>query len=319
MGGAWRLSARFADVRMGRWRCRRVGEIRKGREMETKSIGPVESGLLSGLREGVKRQTASLGGVSDGGRRVLGDLLSVQGRQSVQVQGGVLKYLDPRVDELRAKVQLRRDEEFVGEVQVDAPAERGKVAVTFSDDRINLGGPSSSDGQQEEFTFRIVGRDGEQVINFASGTHVADIVQGINLFTDQTGVEAELSGTTVTLQSVEFGSTEFVSIDLLDDGNIVPPPQVTIDDRSAGSWVEGEPLEDFGVDVRGRINGIEAQGVGRRLSVSTSEFGLSVGLETSVFEEWSGQFSFEAFRILGKGAPGGIQDFSSGGRVDRTA
>lgn len=296
------------------------GVFGKGQEMETKGIGPIDAGLLRGSESPMRRRlSAPIGAGSVSGGRVLGELLSVRGRQTVEIAGGSLKFLDPRVDELRAKVQLGRGEDLSPEVVLDSPAERGEVAITFGGSNLNLGGVADADGVDEQFEMRVAGLKGDQVLSFASGTNISDMVNAINMFTSQTGVEAALSGTTITLQSAEFGSTEFVSVYLIDGGNIVPQPTATIEGGFDAVWWDGMRLEDFGADVQGRINGAEAVGRGRTLGFSGERFSVALTLSATLFDAWSGPFSFEPFRIVGEGRPGGIQDFSSGRRVDRTA
>jgi len=72
-------------------------------------------------------------------------------------------------------------------------------------------------------TLEIRGKDGIATISLGSGTGGTSLVNAINEVSDSTGVQAVLISATnpnsgVALQSVEFGSDAFVSVDVLNQG-----------------------------------------------------------------------------------------------------
>ncbi|QQE12500.1 hypothetical protein JD969_03245 [Planctomycetota bacterium] len=106
-------------------------------------------------------------------------------------------------------------------------AEPLKVQANITQSAQQAGVYMSLDGQVQldddadsVFTIEVGGSLGSRQLSFASGTSTDDMAAQINTFSDVTGVEATVSGDGIKLESNNYGSTEFVSVDVVDDGNI---------------------------------------------------------------------------------------------------
>ncbi|WP_428386747.1 flagellin [Mucisphaera sp.] len=170
------------------------------------------------------------------------------------------------------------------------------------------------------FSFEIGGSKGTREFSFGSGTTTADIAAQINSFTDVTGVSAVASGNGTAeglfLNSVEFGSREFVSIDITDDAGITggvarlssnDQNEITATGFVAAASVTNA-LRDEGQDVGAVINGVAATSDGLRARIA-NEF-LDVELELNQSSGTS-LGSINAFTITGGGAK-----FNLGPNVD---
>ncbi|MEL6741469.1 MAG: flagellin, partial [Planctomycetota bacterium] len=186
---------------------------------------------------------------------------------------------------------------------------------------INLGTGSS-------FSIEISGAAGSRELSFASGQTIATIAAAINSFSDVTGVTATTSGSGIVLGSQDFGSSEFVSVKVVDDGNITDNTgssttlgvfQLESDDfntaQSTGTSFANasNPVRDNGQNIAGTINGIVATGNGNTLSINTDFLDVSATLSTDSNVGGNaislGQKSL--FTITGGGA-----DFQLAGNVD---
>ncbi len=122
---------------------------------------------------------------------------------------------------------------------------------------LNLGGPGSFDGATELFVIKIAGSEGSKELTLVSGTTIEQFAHVVNTFTAETGVEAELGEWgRLVLRSVDGGADEFVSLRVLDDGDITgydlgvyeldSDGQFDLDTRQ--DFVTGKRYEDFGTD-----------------------------------------------------------------------
>ena len=85
---------------------------------------------------------------------------------------------------------------------------------------LSLGATSLSlSPTDDRFVFNLAGTDGNKEFSFASGTDIADIATQVNTFKGVTGISAAVSGNGIVFKSTEYGSNEFVSIDIVQDGN----------------------------------------------------------------------------------------------------
>lgn len=140
-----------------------------------------------------------------------------------------------------------------------------------------------------ELVLEVGGLDGFEVFNFGSGTSIDGIASAINLVTDSTGVEAVVAGSTLKLESREYGSDAFVAVRTLnanDGGSFA-----TTDANSGASE------RVAGTDVQARINGVSANGNGLVASINTSTLDLSFSVS-----ELLGDGSSVSFNITGGGA-----------------
>jgi len=172
-------------------------------------------------------------------------------------------------------------------VRVTAVAQRAGMFLSIGGPQLNLGGPGAFDGIEERFTLNIAGVNGSQELSFASGTTIEDIAAAINSFTDVTGITAQASAQGIRIDGTEYGSNNYGSVTIVDDGNInqaVPNAGIvqldpldptrlsnSPDARTLFSAAEGQTITDFGADIEGTINGVQANGQGRSLFADTPE------------------------------------------------
>ncbi len=175
---------------------------------------------------------------------------------------------------------------------------------------LSLGGAIDLAANSSTFSFELAGAKGTQEFSFGSGTAVADIVKSINNFKEVTGVSAAVDGTGVTLKSTEYGSAEFVSVRVRDDGGISSGDGIHVlsstDENTIRTAAEASfaaaaqtAVRDEGQDVQAVINGIVARGKGRNVSVNTDNLAVSFTLSGSLFNTPG---NVTAFEIAGGGA-----------------
>lgn len=179
---------------------------------------------------------------------------------------------------------------------------------------LSFGGALDLSSSSAQFIFEVAGSKGSREFQFASGAAVADITAAINTFTDVTGVTATVSGTGIRLASSEFGSNEFVSATIVDDGalntaeatagiygyassdfDVTSAAQQTL--FSAAAAENG--IRDEGQDITGTINGLLAVGQGKKLSVNSDFLDVEFTLNTATAQALG---SVAAFDITGGGA-----------------
>ena len=204
------------------------------------------------------------------------------------------------------------------EVTVTASAQVGGFFLQFGAGQIDLTDANS------EFVLEIAGTEGSREVSFASGTTVAEIADVINSLTSVTGVEATLSGTDdIRLTSVERGSDEFVSLQVVDDGGQTGGGVVALDAASEltattaanvawNSNTLSNGLTDAGQDVEAFINGQRATTKGTSARINTDFLDVALDLSYNTGSASAGAVgSFTAFTINGGGA-----DFQLGGTVN---
>jgi len=170
-------------------------------------------------------------------------------------------------------------------VLTTASAQLGGFLLSMGNANIDLGGATS------QFTLEIAGNLGSRELTFSSGTSVADMITTINTFTDVTGVEATASGASgIRVESTEYGSNEFVSVKIINDGGIVGANGIY--ELSAGDTDVADTgtavaftatgatngLTDFGQDVEATINGIKAVTNGTTARINTDFLDVEIDL-----------------------------------------
>ncbi len=196
------------------------------------------------------------------------------------------------------------------DVLVTQSAQIGGMAMQFAGTALDLTDADAS------FTIEIAGNKGSRELSFSSGTTLSDIASTINSFTDVTGVVATASGNDIKLVSSEFGSDQFVSLKVIDDGGAagagVDNLATTDTNALAGSPTAftalANGITDFGQDVKATINGISATTKGTSASINTDFLDVSIDLSDTGATTLG---SIAAFTISGGGG-----DFQLGGRVD---
>ncbi len=192
---------------------------------------------------------------------------------------------------------------------------------------LSFGGTSVDLSAADElFIVEVAGARGARELSFASGTTIADIVAAINSFTDVTGVEAAASGTGARLISDKFGSSEFVSVRVIEDGSIntavaqaglylLGAADTDVAQTSGQTLFSAADNEvtDEGQDVAATINGIVATTAGTKARINTDFLDVEINLETGTS---SGAEAQRLGAILAFNIADGGAEFQLGGRVD---
>ena len=186
---------------------------------------------------------------------------------------------------------------------VTASAEHAGLFLSFGAAAIDLGTGSS-------LVIEIAGSKGSREFTFASGTTTAQMRDSINSFSSVTGVSA--AGTTqLELKSKEYGSSEFVSVEIVDDGGIGVTAAIVsmsaTDETKLGATIgtfnnavsNEAASRDEGVDIAGIINGVKAAGKGRTLSINTDALAVTMTLTAGIAQT---EGAVDAFTITGGGA-----------------
>ncbi|HBS28605.1 MAG TPA: flagellin [Phycisphaerales bacterium] len=225
--------------------------------------------------------------------------------------------------------KLKHDDTLDVQVLVTGSAQVGGFYLSFGAANLNLGGSGPSDGISERFVIELAGSKGSRELSFASGTSIASIVDAINSFSEVTGVRAVASGAGgVSIQTVGFGSAEFVTVRVVDDGNInagiaaagvykfqaanTAAASTVPADRTLFSSANNKTT-DAGQDISATINGILATTEGTIARINTDFLDVEVDLKTGTGSGAEAQRlgAVNAFTINGGGA-----DFQLAARVD---
>jgi flagellin len=152
------------------------------------------------------------------------------------------------------------------------------------------GGVAASGGLSAAVVLELAGINGSEVVSFGAGTSIADLVAGINLLSDATGVEASIGAvsTTLVLESSAYGSAGVVDLKVISEGSGSTPSGLFTSTVGSGT-------RDAGTDVAATINGVVATGDGNQITINTATLDLSTTLEA----EFTGTASFT---ITGGGA-----------------
>ena len=144
-------------------------------------------------------------------------------------------------------------------------------------------GGAASGGLAAAAVFELAGLNGSEVLSFGAGTSLQQLVTGINLVKDATGVEAVAAGTTLQLNSTEYGAASVVDLKLISEG--------------AGSTIFSDVAAPraTGSDIVATVNGVVANGKGNSLEINTATLDLKASIEAG-FEGLS------SFTITGGGA-----------------
>lgn len=211
-------------------------------------------------------------------------------------------------------------------VLVTQSAQQAGVFLSFGGAALDLGGATSS------FTIEISGSLGSRELTFSSGTSLDTVVASINSFTDVTGVEASVSGTTgIRLQSSEFGSSKYVTVKIVDDGGLDASGTTNegiynLQAQNAGAAnttrtaaftdsLAQNGVTDFGQNLGATINGVAATSTGKTARINTDFLDVELTLTTAEAQALGtvdGPSTGDpAFTITGGGA-----DFQLAGSVD---
>ncbi len=195
-------------------------------------------------------------------------------------------------------------------VLVTASAQHAGLFLSFGAAALNTGGATS------QYVIELAGLKGSREFSFASGTALTAVASAVNTFSSVTGLSAKVSGTGIVVKSQGFGSDEFVSVDVVDDGSqagsifALSGINENVSKTAGGTAFSAvtNPLRDAGQDVSAIINGIAATSKGRVARINTDFLDLSIELTTAGAQAAA---SITAFTITGGGAK-----FNLGPNVD---
>src|SRR4029079_6971799 len=86
-----------------------------------------------------------------------------------------------------------------------------------------LAGGSGTSGITADAVLELSGTPGTEVLSFGAGTSLDDLVKGINLVKDATGVQATANGTTLELTSNTDGVKAKVDLRVISEGGTNTP------------------------------------------------------------------------------------------------
>ena len=230
----------------------------------------------------------------------------LNGTYDFQLSGQSTNVNDITVNGAKLEHNDNRDVQVI----VTQSAQRAGLLLSLGGAAVNL---SSAD---DALIFDVAGTRGSRQFTFASGTSLSNVAIAINTFTDVTGVEANISGTGVVLKSLEYGTNDFVSVDITDDGGqaggifrLSSTNENQANTTPAASFLSANvPIRDLGQDVEATINGVEATTDGRNVRVATDFLDVELELTASGATSNGG---FKAVTITGGGA-----QFNLGPNVD---
>ncbi len=181
-------------------------------------------------------------------------------------------------------------------VDITASAQTGKAYMS-----------GASTGISGTISIKIGSNRGSTELTFASGTKTSAISYSINAVKEITGVSAGVSSNVISLNSVDFGTDAYVSVEQL--SNTASELKI-LADAADGTYVTGTAIaetKDYGVDAVATINGTQAVASGKKLSIKTAMLDAELTLTDKVAQSTSAY----TFSVTGGGA-----DFAIGSKVD---
>jgi flagellin len=160
------------------------------------------------------------------------------------------------------------------------------VTTTTPPTVANTANGAEAGGLAVAAVFELAGINGSEVLSFGAGTSLSQLVDGINLVKDATGVEAVAAGTTLQLKSTDYGSSALVDLKVISEGPTSTP---------TGIFSSVATKRDLGTDIVATVNGVVANGKGNQLEINTSTLDFKASLEAD-FE------GVASFTINGGGA-----------------
>lgn len=171
-------------------------------------------------------------------------------------------------------------------------------------------------------TLEVGGKDGVEQLSFASGTAISAVAFAMNQVSTATGVSATVSGAYLHLDSTEYGSESFVTVDAIDGSFTTAISKDFGQDASVN--INGAVAEADGLVARGRSGGMDieirldatfAQTVGSTSSFDITGGGTRFQIGSSVQRQ--GQISIGVGSVatsrLGNNDVGFMNELASGG------
>ena len=144
-------------------------------------------------------------------------------------------------------------------------------------------GASGGNALLDDLVLEVAGPEGMEVFTFYQGTTANQVAAAINAVSDALGLVAVQDNELVSLRSSEYGSKQFVSINVITEGT-----QGTFT-RSVSAF------RATGTDVQGKINGVTATADGNKMWINTSMLDITIDLAPETDDNFK-------FTILGGGA-----------------
>jgi flagellin len=145
-----------------------------------------------------------------------------------------------------------------------------------------------------DVTIEVAGTKGSKEFTFGSSTALSNVASEINSFSSELGVSAAASGNVVNINSQNFGSEEFVSVDVVNANGQGGKVEST-DFGSVNNAIRQE-----GQDVAATVNGQAVTGEGKTLNINTDQIDAEVSLTTSAAQNTGTTQSL--FTVSGGGA-----------------
>ncbi|HLO39434.1 MAG TPA: flagellin [Phycisphaerales bacterium] len=282
------------------------------------------SGLLSEL-QGLITTTASSAGLSAEEKKAnqlqIDSILQTIDRISSSTSFQGTKLLNGSFDFKTSSVAAGVSDFRVNAAKFTGDSMKVDVLVTASAQQAGLytdfGGTSIDMTSGSSFVIEVAGSLGSRQLSFSSGTALSDIAAAINTFSDVTGVEASVSGNGIRMVSSGFGSSEYVSVKVVDgevSGSGIAQFAAN-DDVAAASYTTfanaKNGVRDTGQDLGATINGVAATSEGRTARINTDFLDVEINLDTDKSQALGSVNSGGAFTITGGGA-----DFQLAGKVN---
>lgn len=191
------------------------------------------------------------------------------------------------------------------DIMVTQSAQHGALFLSLG--ALDLADSTSS------FSFELGGAMGTREFTFGSGTTVADIASSINTFKDVTGVSAVASGDYLELKTEDFGSDEYVSFKITNQGghNGAVVTASATDENALGTataFSATTDARDAGQDLGAVINGVAAVSEGKTARINTDFLDVEIELSSDGAQTLG---SLDAMTVTGGGA-----QFNLGPNVD---
>jgi flagellin len=221
------------------------------------------------------------------------------------------------ISDLRINAAKYTGDSLSVNVNVTQSAQQAGLFLSMGGTSIDLGGATSS------FVVEVRGSLGARELTFSSGTTLSSIAASVNTFKDVTGVEASVSGNGLKLFSTEFGSSEFVSVKVIDDGGLAASgtgiykmeDQNFADAKAAAISTFANAtngVRDDGQDVGAIINGIQGTAVGKQVRIASDFLDIEMTLNTATAQARGSVGS----NGISASITGGGAEFQLAGNVD---
>lgn len=222
------------------------------------------------------------------------------------VSGQVSSVVDFKINAAKLSHGDQRDVQML----VTQSAQHAGLFLSLGGTNLDLSSSTAS------FTLEIAGSKGSREFTFASGTATSAMAVQINTFKSVTGVSAAVSAGGLVIKSTGFGSSEFVSVGVVNVGGQAGSiRQLDAANENAAASGAGVALasvtnaiRDEGQDIGVIINGIAATADGKTARINTDFLDVEITLGDSSAQQLN---AINAFTITGGGA-----QFNLGPSVD---